>query len=54
MCGLKEGALRHLSEAEEMKRLIIEAPKSGNSVAIEVFHSHEGQPIFIHFEKEKQ
>jgi hypothetical protein len=45
---------RHLSEAEKMNPLIIEARKSGNTVAIEVFHSHDRQTIFIHFAKEKQ
>ena len=45
-------ALRYLSEADEMKPLIAEARKSGKSVAIEVFHSQDGQPILIHFAKE--
>jgi hypothetical protein len=45
-------ALRRLGESEEMKPLIAEARKSGKSVAIEVFHSQDGQPILIHFAKE--
>jgi hypothetical protein len=45
-------ALRHLSEAEEMKSLVAEARKSGRKVAIEVFQSRDGQPILIHFKGE--
>jgi hypothetical protein len=45
-------ALRRLSEAEEMKPLLAQAEKSGKSVAIEVFHGRDGQPILIHFAKE--
>ena len=45
-------ALSRLSEADEMKSLITEARGSGKSVAIEVFHRHDGQPILIHFSKE--
>ena len=45
-------ALRRLGESEEMEPLIAEARKSVKSVAIEVFHSQDGQPILIHFAKE--
>jgi hypothetical protein len=37
-----------------MKPLIVGARKSGESVAIKVFNSYEGQPILIRFAKEKQ
>jgi hypothetical protein len=44
--------LRRLSEAEEMKPLLAQAPRSGGTVAIEVFQSRNGQPILIRFAKE--
>jgi hypothetical protein len=47
-------ALRRLTEAEEMKPLLAQAHKSGGKVAIEVFHSRDGQPLLIHFKKEEQ
>ena len=45
-------ALRRLSETTEMQPLIVEAQKSGRSVAIEVFQTRNGEPILIHFSKE--
>ena len=45
-------ALRHLSETAEMRPLIAEAIQCGKSIAIEVFQTHNGQPILIHFAKE--
>jgi hypothetical protein len=45
-------ALRRLSEAEEMRPLFAQASKSGGKVAIEVFHSRQGQPLLIHIKKE--
>jgi len=45
-------ALQRLSEAEEMKPLLAEVQKSGEAVAIEVFHSRYGQPLLIHIAKE--
>jgi hypothetical protein len=47
-------ALHRLGEAEEMQPLIAEANKCGKSIAIEVFQTRNGQPILIHFAKEKQ
>lgn len=46
-------ALLRLGESDEMKPLIAEARGSGDSVAIEVFQTNQGQPILIHFTKEK-
>jgi hypothetical protein len=45
-------ALRSLSKTAEMRPLIAEARESGGAVAIEVFHTRHGQPIFINFRKE--
>jgi hypothetical protein len=45
-------ALMLLSEADELQPLFQEASKAGKFVAIEVFHSRDGQPILIHFTKE--
>jgi hypothetical protein len=47
-------ALRRLSETVEMQPLFAQATKSGKTVAIEVFHSRDGQPLLIHFKKEEQ
>ena len=47
-------ALHRLGEAEEMQPLIAEANKCGKSIAIEVFQTRNGQPLLIHFAKEKQ
>jgi hypothetical protein len=46
-------ALRSLSETAEMRPLIAEARKSGGTVAIEVFQTRKGQPILIHFGRER-
>jgi len=46
-------ALRCLSETVEMQPLIAEANKCSKSLAIEVFQTRNGQPILIHFTKEK-
>jgi hypothetical protein len=46
-------ALYRLGEADEMQPLLAQARQSGKSVAIEVFQSRDGQPILIHFTKEK-
>jgi hypothetical protein len=45
-------ALQRLGKAEEMKPLLVEARKSGRSVATVVFHSRQGQPLLIHIKKE--
>jgi hypothetical protein len=45
-------ALQRLGKAEEMPSLLAEARKSGRSVAIEIFHTSQSQPIFIHIKKE--
>jgi hypothetical protein len=45
--------LCRLGEAAEMQPLISEANKCGKSIAIEVFQNRNGQPIVIHFTKEK-
>jgi hypothetical protein len=47
-------ALQRLGEAEEMQPLLAQASKNGKTVAIEVFHSRDGQPLLIHFKKEEQ
>ena len=46
-------ALCRLGEAAEMQPLISEANKCGKSIVIEVFQNRNGQPIVIHFTKEK-
>jgi hypothetical protein len=51
-CAALTEALRRLGEAEEMQPLLAEARKSGGKVAIEVFHTREGQPLLIHIAKE--
>ena len=45
--AMKE-ALRHLSEAQEMRPLLDKARQTGREVVIEVFHSIDGQPLLIH------
>ena len=47
-------ALHRLGEAEEMQSLLAKVSKCGGTVAIEVYQSRDGQPILIHFAKEKQ
>ena len=45
-------ALMLLSDAKELQPLFDKADEAGKLVAIEVFHSRDGQPILIHFTKE--
>jgi hypothetical protein len=46
-------ALRHLSQSPEFLPLIADASSAGKALAIEVFQTRNGQPILIHFTKEK-
>ncbi len=41
-------ALRHLSEATEMRSLVAEAQAQGRKVVVQVYHSAEGRPFLIH------
>jgi len=45
-------ALRRLCEAAEMPSLLAQTRKSGGEVAIEIFHTRQGQPLLIHIKKE--
>src|ERR1017187_7091963 len=45
-------ALSRPSVGRRWKKLIAEARQSGKSVAVEVFHSHEGQSLLNHIAKE--
>ena len=42
-------ALMLLSEADELQPLFLEADRAGKFVTIEVFQSHDGKPLLIHF-----
>ena len=49
--ALHEG-LMLLSESDEVQPLLFEAQTVGKILTIEVFQSHDGKPILIHFGKE--
>jgi hypothetical protein len=46
-------ALTSLADADEFQPLLCEASEEGKALAIEVFQSREGRPIFINFTKEE-
>ena len=56
-CGRQPSTAMHealmlLTQADELQPLFDEAETTNKFVAIEVFHSRDGQPILIHFSKE--
>ena len=46
-------AMVSLAESAEMQPLLCEASSEGKALAIDIFQNRDGQPLLIHFKKEK-
>lgn len=46
-------AMVSLADSDEMRPLLCEASREGKALAIDIYQSRTGQPILVHFSKEK-
>lgn len=45
-------AMVSLADSEEMQPLLCEATSEGKALAIDIYQTRSGKPIFVHFTKE--